>query len=63
MAGVHHFLVDPLQYLRREQPQVVLEGLQLIAVIVRPIAMAQHLPYGRMLVGQLLNAVIIGVQA
>ena len=63
MPGIHHLPVDALQYLGREQLQVVLERLQLVLRRIRPICVAQHLAQSLVLVGQFLDAVIVSVQA
>jgi len=63
MPGTHHLQVDALQYLGREQLQVVLERLQLVLRRIRPISVAQHLAQSLVLVGQFLDAVVVGVQA
>src|SRR5512137_319111 len=63
MSGVHHRLVDPVQDLRREQAQVFLQGLQLVVSRIVPVAMAQHLTDAPVLVGQVVDAVVIGIQA
>ena len=62
MPCTHHFLIDPIQDVRGKQPQVVLEGLQLIVGRVRPVAVPEHLAQRAVLVGQLLDAVIIRVE-
>lgn len=62
MPRPHDFLVDPVEDFRGEQHQVVLEGLQLVVALVRPVAVAEHQPKGGVLVGQLLDAVVVGVQ-
>ena len=55
-------MVDPVEDFRGEQHQVVLEGLQLVVGIVRPAAVAEHQPEGGVLVGQFLDAVVVGIQ-
>ena len=64
MPGADHFLVDPLQDLGGEQAQVVLDGLQLVAVVfaIGPAAVSQHLADGLVLVGELMDAVVVGVE-
>ena len=59
----HHLLIDAIQKLRREQAQVVLERLQLVFGRVGPVAMTQHLAQRAVLIGQFLNAVVVGIQA
>ena len=63
MPGRHHLLVDPLQNLRREQAQVVLQRLQLVIRLIVPVAVPQHVADGFVLVGQILNPVVVGVQS
>ena len=63
MAGGDDDLVDRIEDLRGEQTQIVLERLQAVAGVVRPVAVAEHLADRGMLVGQLLNPIIVGIQA
>lgn len=63
MSRPHDLLVDPVEDVRGEQPQVVLDRLQLVADVVLPVANPQHLAQGGVLVGQLVEAVVIGVEA
>jgi hypothetical protein len=60
-----HLPIDPVQDLGREQAQVVLDGLQLVAVFlaIGPTGMAQHLANGLVLVGQLMHTIIVGVES
>ena len=62
MSRSHHFLVDPIQHLGGEPAQVVLQRLQRITGGIRPIAVAEPLADGRVLVGQFLDSIIVGVQ-
>ena len=62
MARTHHDLIDLVQYFRGEQPQIVFERLQVIVLLIRPVAMTEHLAQGFVLIGQFLNPVIVGVQ-
>lgn len=62
MACPDHLLIDPIEDLGREQAQVVLERLQLVLRLVGPVAVAQHLTQGGVLVRQLLDTVVVGVQ-
>ncbi len=64
MPGSDHFLIDPVQDLGVEQAQVVLDGLQLIAVCfaIGPPAMPEHLADGLVLVGELVHPVVVGVE-
>ncbi len=62
MTGSHDLLVDPIQHFGGEQAQVVLQCLQRVARVIRPIAMAKHLADGRMLVGQFLDPIVISIQ-
>lgn len=62
MAGSDDDLVDAVEDVRGEQAQVVFERLQAVARIVRPVAVAEHLANRGMLVRQLLNPIIVGVQ-
>ncbi len=62
LPGVYHLAADPIENLRGEQPQVVLERLQLVGALVRPVAVAEHLADGVVLVGQLMDAVVVGVE-
>ena len=61
-APPHGFPADPAEDFRGEQPEVVFDGLQFVAARVRPVAMPEHLPEGGVLVGQLMDAVVVGVQ-
>ena len=63
MPGADHLPVDPVQQIRREQAQVVLQGLQFVVGRVVPVAVAQHLADALVLVGQVVEAVVVGVQA
>ena len=63
VAGAHHFLIDPIEQLRRKQHQVILECLQLVLRLVGPVAVAQHLAQRAVLIGQFLNAVVVRIQA
>ena len=62
MPGFDHFLVDLVKQFRGEQHQVVFDALQGIASVVAPVAVPQHLPDSAVLVGQFMDAVIVGVQ-
>ena len=62
LAGTHDFLIDPIEQLRGEQAQIVLERLQLVLGLVVPVAVPQHLPQRAMLIGQLLNPIIVSIQ-
>ena len=62
MSRSHHFLVDPIQHLGGEQAQVVLQRLETVAGVIGPIAVAEHLADGGVLVGQFLDSIIVGVQ-
>ena len=64
VPGADHFLVDPIQDLGGEQAQVVLDGLELVAVLLPlgPVAVAQHLADALVRVGQLMDAVVVGVE-
>ena len=62
MPSAHHLLVDPIENLRGEQPQVVLDRLQFVSGLVRPVAVAEHLAQRAVLVGQLMDAVVVGVE-
>ncbi len=57
MTGIDHDAIDAIEHLRREQAQIVPQRLQAVAGVVRPIAVAEHLADGAMLVGQFLNPV------
>jgi len=63
MARGDHLLVDPIQQLGGEQAQVVLQRLQVVAGVIGPIAVAEHLAQCAVLVGQLVNPVDVGVQS
>jgi hypothetical protein len=62
MARANHFLIDPIQELGGEQAQVVLERLQVVTALIVPAAVPEHLADGGVLVGQLVNAVVVGIQ-
>ena len=62
MAGGDHHLVDALEHLGGEQAQVVFERLHAPARLIGPVAVPEHLPNGAMGIGQLLDAIIVGVQ-
>ena len=62
MPRPHDFPVDPVEDFRREQHQVVLDGLQFVAARVRPVPVSEHQPEGGVLVGELMDAVVVGVQ-
>ena len=63
MPGADHLPVDPVQQIRCEEAQVVLQGLQRVVSRVVPVAVAQHRADVPMPVGQVVEAVVIGVQA
>jgi hypothetical protein len=62
MAGLDHHLVDALQDRGGEPAQVVLERLHGPLGLVAPVAVAEHLAHGAVLVGQLGEAIVVGVQ-
>ena len=62
MPGTHHDLVDPIEDLGGEQAHILLERLQAVARLIGPVAVAEHLADRRVLVGQLQNAIIVGIQ-
>jgi len=59
-----HFAIDPLQQFGAEQAQVVLDRLKLVEVLlaVGPTGMPKHLANGLVLVGQLVQPVVVGVE-
>jgi hypothetical protein len=63
MAGAHDRLVDAVEAFRGEPAQVVLEGLELELDVRRPVAHPEPLPQGLVLIGQFVDAVIVGVEA
>ena len=63
MPRAHHLLIDAIQDLGREQPQVVLERLQLVLRRVGPVAVPQHLTQRAVLIGEFLDTVVVGIQA
>ena len=62
MTGVHDDLIDLVENSRGEKTQVVLDRLQMIRGFVSPASMTGHLPKGVVMVGQFMNAVVIGVE-
>jgi hypothetical protein len=62
MAGTHHRLVDAVEQLGREQAHVVLERLQIVGRVVGPVGMTEHLAQGGVLVGQLENPIVVGIE-
>jgi hypothetical protein len=62
VSGPHHDLVDAVEDLGGEQTQVFLERLQAVAGLVGPIAMAEHSADGGVLVGQLQNPIVVGIE-
>jgi len=62
MPRSDHFLVDPVQNIRGEQPEVVLEGLEFVGGFIGPVTVAEHLAQGAVLVGQLLDPVVVGIE-
>ena len=62
MARAHHFLVDPIQDLRSEQTQVVLERLHVVTGLIVPAAVPEHLADGQVLISQLVNAVVVRIE-
>lgn len=63
MPSINHRLIDAIKEFRREQAQVVFECLRLVLGLIRPVAMAQHLAQGAVLIGQFMNAVKVSIQA
>ena len=61
MSGLHHQLIDFIQNIGVEKIQVVLECLPIIACLVFPVSMLEHLPYRVVMVDQLMEAVMVGV--
>jgi hypothetical protein len=62
MPRIDHRLIDAIQDFGGEQLQAAPERLQFVLRLVRPIAVAEHLAQCAVLVGQLLDAVEVGVQ-
>lgn len=53
MPRLHHFLIDPIQYFRGKQSQVIFDGLQMVPLIgmFSPSPMSQHFPDDKMMIG------------
>jgi hypothetical protein len=62
MSRADYYPVETIQNFRSKQPQIILEGLQIVIVLVRPITVTEHFPKGLMFVGQFLDSIIIGVE-
>ena len=64
MPGTDHFAIDPLQQFGGKQAQVVLDRLKLVEVLlaVGPTGMPKHLAKGLVLVGQLVQPVVVGIE-
>ena len=62
MAGADDLLIDAVEQLGSKEAQVVLERLQLVLSLVAPVAVTEHLAQRGVLVGQLVNAVVVGVE-
>ncbi len=56
MSGTYHFLIDSIQDLWGEQSRVVLDRLQFVGGLVRPVAVSEYLAEGVVLIGQFVNA-------
>ncbi len=63
MPGLDHLLIDAIKDLGREQAKVVLERLQLVLRLVGPVAVTQHLTQRAVLIDQVVDAVVVGIQA
>jgi len=63
MSGLDHQLIDLIQNLMCEKTQVILDRLQVVCRFVFPASVPEHLPDGVVLVGQLMDTVVIGVEA
>ena len=64
MPGSDDFTIDPVQEFAGKQMQVVLDCLKLVEVLltVGPTGMPKHLANGLVLVGQLVQPVVVGVE-
>ena len=63
VPGLDHLLIDAIKDLGREQAKVVLERLQLVFRLVGPVAVTQHLTQRAVLIDQVVDAVVVGIQA
>jgi hypothetical protein len=61
MPGLNDQQVDLFKHLRGEQTDIVLEGLEVVADIVKG-AVAQHRAQGEVLIDQFVQAVVVAVQ-
>lgn len=63
VAVAHHGLVDLVENLRSKQAQIVAELLQAVGRLIGPVAVAEELAHGVVLIGQLVQAVVVGIDA
>ena len=63
MSSLDYQLIDLIQNLRCEKTQVILDRLQVVCRFVLPPSMPEHLSNGVVMVGQFMDAVVIGVEA
>jgi len=63
MSSLDYQLIDLIQNLRCEKTQVVLDRLQVVCRFVLPTPMLEHPANGVVMAGQLMNSIIIGVEA
>ena len=63
VPGLDHLLIDAIKDLGREQAKVVLERLQLVFRLVGPVGVTQHLTQRAVLIDQVVDAVVVGIQA
>ena len=62
MSGFDHQLINLIDNLRCEKTQVILDRLSFVRRFVLPASMPEHLPDRVVMVGQLMDAVVIGVE-
>jgi hypothetical protein len=63
MASLHHFLIDPIKNLGREQPKIVFDRIEGIDRLIQPTTVAEHLSDRFVLVGQFVDSVVIDIKS
>lgn len=62
MPRVDYHLIDPIEHLGGEQAQVVFERQHAPALLLGPVAVAEHAAHCAMLIGQFLDAFVVGIE-